>query len=174
MRARANVPIWQPLRLVLSIALPVLIVDQLSKRLVMATFAPGKGSDVIPGTVSWLYVRNAHGAYGLFGDQPWILIGMAAAVLVVVGCATRDLIARSTSAQVAYGVIVGGALGNIADRLRYGFVIDFVMLRWFPMFQIFNVADACVTFGVAFLFFSSVYALRNRRAPHRSVSKGRY
>jgi len=111
----------------LSVVLSVLVADQFTKWLVMMRLEPGNGNDVIPGMVSWTYVKNARGAYGLFGDQPWFLVIMAVGVLGFFAYAFRDLVARSVTAQLAYGFIVGGALGNYhrsrALRLRGRFYL---------------------------------------------------
>jgi len=153
----------------LSVALWVLTVDQFTKWLVMIRLAPGNGNDVIPGMVSWTYVKNPRGAYGLFGDQPWFLVIMAVCVLGFFAYAFRYFLARSPTTQLAYGFIVGGALGNIIDRVRYGFVVDFISLRPFPIFEVFNVADACVSLGVALLIVSSFFPRKAHSASQRSV-----
>ncbi len=137
--------------IVMSAALFALLADQFTKQLVIVSLLPGTSRDVVPGLIAWTSIRNLRGAYGLFGDEPWFLIIMAVGVLAVFAYVFRELIARSTIAQFAYGIIVGGALGNIVDRLHYGFVVDFISLRPFPIFEVFNVADACVSVG-AFLF----------------------
>ena len=99
-----------------------------------------------------------HGAFGLFGTQTWLLVGMALVVLALFWYAFRDAARNSLLVRVAFGMIVGGAIGNIVDRLHYWFVVDFIDLRWWP---IFNVADSCITVGVGLLVLSTV--LRDRK-----------
>ncbi len=67
---------------------------------------------------------------------------------LVFGFAFRNLIANATGPSVAIAAIVGGAIGNAVDRVRHGVVIDFIVLQPLPIFQVFNVADACVSLGV--------------------------
>ncbi len=141
-------------------ALCALAADQATKWLVTVSLSPGTTDDVVPGLLAWTFIGNLRGAYGLFGNEPWFLIIMAVAVLGVFAVAFRDVLRRSTIAQVAYGLIVGGALGNIVDRLHYGFVVDFISLQPFPIFEVFNVADACVSVGVALLLIASIVARR--------------
>jgi signal peptidase II len=90
-------------------------------------------------------VHNAYGALGLFGDRPVLLILLALAVLIVLGFLLRDVIRRSATAQVGFGLVAGGALGNVIDRFVHGYVVDFIAPRGF---YIFNVADACITVGI--------------------------
>ncbi len=130
-----------------------LALDQYTKHVVVADFAPGESRIAIPHVLYWTYVQNHAGAFGLFGTQPWFLVGMALAVLAIFWFAFREQAARSALIRVAFGGIVGGAVGNILDRFHYGFVADFIDLRWWPVF---NVADSCITVGVILLLLTSL------------------
>jgi signal peptidase II len=129
-------------------AVLVVVLDQLSKRVVSTTFSPGESRIVIPHLLWLTYVQNHSGAFGLFGSQPWLLIVMALVVLAMFWFSFRDSAARSRLVRIAFGAIVGGAIGNIVDRFHYGYVVDFIDLRWWPVF---NVADSCITIGVVLL-----------------------
>jgi signal peptidase II len=134
-------------------ALLVIALDQLSKRAVTTTFAPGESRIVIPHALWLTYVQNPRGAFGLFGSQPVLLIAMAFVVLGVFWLSFRDSAARSRLVRVAFGAIVGGAIGNIIDRFHYRYVVDFIDLRWWPVF---NVADSCITIGVCLLLLATI------------------
>ncbi len=135
-------------------------VDQLSKHAVAGNFMPGESRIVIPSLLKWTFEENQHGAFGLFGSQPWLLIAMALVVLVLFWYSFRDLAAKSLLVRVAFGMITGGAIGNIVDRLHFHYVIDFIdFYRIWP--NVFNVADSCITVGVGLLILASL-------APHRS------
>jgi signal peptidase II len=136
------------------VALVVFGLDRWSKSLVTAHFEPGQSALVIPHLLWWTYVTNTHGAFGLFGSQPWLLIGLALIVLALFGFAFRDAVRSSTLVRIAFGGIVGGAAGNIVDRLQHQYVVDFIDFKtiW-P--NVFNVADSCITIGVAVLILSS-------------------
>ncbi len=136
----------------------VLALDQFTKHLVAASFMPGESRIVVPHLLYWTYVQNRAGAFGLFGTTPWLLVGMALIVLGIFWYAFRDLATKSKLVRVAFGAILGGAIGNIVDRFHYRYVVDFIDLRWWPVF---NVADSCITIGVALLILSSI--LRERR-----------
>lgn len=143
------------------VAIAVLWLDQYSKRLITGSFLPGESRFVIPHFLKWTYERNVHGAFGLFGSNAVLLIGMAIVVLVLFWFSFRDAAAKSRLVRVAFGMIVGGAIGNVVDRLAHGYVIDFVdFYRIWP--NIFNVADSCITIGVALLVLSSLVARRHR------------
>ncbi|MGH7706650.1 MAG: signal peptidase II [Vulcanimicrobiaceae bacterium] len=130
------------------VAILVFVADQLTKAFVASHFMADESRIVIPRLLYWTYVQNRHGAFGLFGSSPFLLVGMAVVVLAVFWFSFRDLAARSWVVRIAFGAIVGGAIGNIVDRFHYGFVVDFIDLRWWPVF---NVADSCITVGVGLL-----------------------
>jgi signal peptidase II len=134
-------------------ALFVVGLDQLTKHIVTTTFEPGESRIVVPHALWFTYVRNPRGAFGLFGSQPVLLIVMAVIVLGVFWLSFRDSAARSRLVRIAFGAIVGGAIGNIIDRFHYRYVVDFIDLRWWPVF---NVADSCITIGVCLLLLATV------------------
>src|SRR5579863_95792 len=144
-----------------AVAILTLWADQYTKRLVAKSFLPGESRYVIPHFLKWTYEQNVHGAFGLFGNSAVLLIGMAIVVLVLFWFSFREAAARSLVVRIAFGMIVGGAIGNIVDRLHYGYVIDFIdFYRIWP--NIFNVGDSCITVGVALLLLSSLVSRRSR------------
>ena len=148
------------------IAIAVFSLDAWTKVLLTSHFQPGESSIVIPHLLWFTYVQNTHGAFGLFGSQPILLIGLAILVLVLFAYAFRDAVRSSLLVRIAFGSIVGGAAGNIVDRLSHHFVVDFIDFKtiW-P--NVFNVADSCITVGVAVLILAS---LRGERASSKTSS----
>jgi signal peptidase II len=130
----------------------VVALDQVSKRVVATTFAPGESRIVVPHLLWLTYVQNHAGAFGMFGSNAALLIVLAVAVLGMFWFSFRDSATRSRLVRIAFGAIAGGAIGNIADRVHYGYVVDFIDLRWWPVF---NVADSCITIGVALLILAT-------------------
>ena len=131
------------------VVLVVLLFDQLSKHLVRQSIVPGEERGVLPG-IQLVNTRNHGVAFGLHpGDQTVVtlVIGIALLALLVYFAlhATRPLIWLPT------GMLIGGALGNILDRLHEGSVTDFIKLPlgWPP----FNLADTSITLGVLLLLF---------------------
>ena len=144
-----------------AVAVAVFWADQYTKHLVAKYFLPGESRYFIPHFLKWTYERNVHGAFGLFGNNAVLLIAMAIVVLVLFWFSFRDAAARSLTVRIAFGMIVGGAIGNIVDRVHYGYVIDFIdFYRIWP--NIFNVGDSCITIGVGLLLLSSLVTRRHR------------
>jgi signal peptidase II len=137
------------------VALVVFLLDRWSKTVVLHSFVPGESRLVVPHVLWWTYVQNVHGAFGLFGNSPVLLIVLAVIVLGVFAYAFRDAVRHSNLVRIAFGMIAGGAVGNIVDRVQHQWVVDFIDFRtiW-P--NVFNVADACITVGVALLVLASL------------------
>ena len=140
-------------RLFVLVAVLVVAVDQLTKHLVKSLFLPNESRIIIPHVLWFTYVQNQHGAFGLFGSHPLILAGLASIVLIMFFLWYRQE-RGGWSTHIAFALILGGAIGNIVDRIRLGFVVDFFDLRWFPVF---NVADSCITIGVILLLLRMLY-----------------
>jgi signal peptidase II len=146
---------------VVAVAVLVLWADQVTKQMIVRSCVPDFPAcrTVIPNLLRITYERNVHGAFGLFGNNAVLLIAMAIVVLVLFWFSFRDAAARSLTVRIAFGMIVGGAIGNIVDRLHYGYVIDFIdFYRIWP--NIFNVGDSCITVGVGLLLLSSLVTRR--------------
>jgi len=145
-------------RLSLLIAAAVLVADQLAKWWVVSTL-PGHPIEVIPGVLYLRYVTNPGAAFGLLpGAGSFIALAAIAAAVVIV-MVVRQLPGRLEA--VAMGLVLGGALGNLIDRifrgpgLLDGRVVDFVDFEYFPAF---NVADSVITVG-AILAVLAAFAL---------------
>jgi signal peptidase II len=121
------------------------ILDLVSKRAILASYAVDERRSIVPRLLDFTYVRNAHGAMGLFGDRPALLVALAVGALALLWYLLRTTLAASPLAQVGFGLVAGGALGNVTDRLVHGYVIDFIAV---PHFYVFNVADAAITIGL--------------------------
>jgi signal peptidase II len=135
----------------LVLALAVFVLDQGLKAIVQGAMRPGESIPVIPGFLSITYIRNAGGAFGIFGgSQVLLLVGSAVAVGVVLWMLLAGQ--RSRLATLACGLILGGAAGNLLDRLTTGQVTDYVH---FSFWYVFNAADAAITVGVATLLLST-------------------
>jgi signal peptidase II len=155
---RAN---GRPVIIVGLVAVAVFLLDRWTKTIVLHSFLPGESREVVPHLLWWTYVQNTHGAFGMFGNSPVLLIVLALLVLAVFTYAFRDAVKRSMLVRIAFGMIVGGAIGNIVDRFQHRWVVDFIDFRtiW-P--NVFNVADACITVGVGLLVLSQL--IREKRA----------
>jgi signal peptidase II len=150
-------------------AIVAFALDQWTKHLITAKIyfdaqcSPWCGHKIlIPGWLELAPIPNTHGAFGMFGSSKPMLVVLAVIVLFIFWWSFREAAARSRLVCVAFGLIVGGAIGNIVDRLHYGYVIDFIDFYRFPQIWrfTFNVGDSCITIGVALLLISSVFRAR--------------
>ncbi len=131
-------------------ALVVFAADGLSKTLVAATYVLGEARELVPGWLVLTHVRNTGTAYGFLADQGWVVLPLsviASLVVPVVLWRGGFWRGRPTLGGLSAGLIVGGALGNLIERLQQGAVTDFVHVPHIPLFQVFNVADASICTG---------------------------
>lgn len=126
----------------------VLVLDQVSKALVRANVEPGSRDGLLPG-VDLVNTRNTGVAFSLFEDSGAVLIvfTIVAMVAVLAFFLTRP---ERPGAWLPTGLLLGGAIGNLIDRVRDGGVTDFIDL---PRWPAFNVADMAITAGVVVLLF---------------------
>ncbi|MDP9017159.1 MAG: signal peptidase II, partial [Candidatus Eremiobacteraeota bacterium] len=137
-----------------------LLADQLTKQWILRHCAVGQCRQIVPGMLNWTFEQNTHGAFGFFGSSPVLLIAMALVVLTVFWFSFREAAKNSLIVRIAFGLILGGAIGNIIDRIHFQYVIDFIdFYRIWP--NIFNVADSCITGGVILLIVSSLATRRH-------------
>jgi signal peptidase II len=127
-------------------ALVVVILDQLTKRWAFASTTPGDEVHVLP-AISISQTRNDGIAFGFFAGRPWIVFGLMAVALLVLVFFYRRHRTRPIL-WLATGLLLGGAIGNAIDRIRIGYVRDFIQLPHFPTF---NLADLAITAGVVIL-----------------------
>jgi signal peptidase II len=135
----------------------IVVLDQVVKRLIDRTMVLHESHPIIPGLLQLTYVRNRGGAFGLLstGGLPLQDVVFPLVNAVVFGAmlfVALRIPARRFWVQTALGLVLGGALGNLIDRLAHGYVIDFVDVYWkshhWPMF---NVADSAISVGVCLL-----------------------
>ena len=139
--------------------------DQLTKALVVASFEPGESVEVIGDPVRLWYVQNTGAAFSLFPGALWLFVPVTVLALVMIGWFFRSFRARGPWIHVVLGTILGGTLGNLTDRLRLGYVVDFISVGFGGIrFPAFNVADSAVVVGIGLLVL--YLTLADRRAGH--------
>ncbi len=129
------------------IALIVVVVDQVSKLIIRAEFAPHETNEVFPG-FSIARVSNEGIAFGLFPGNQAIVAVLTVVALSAIAIALARLVARNLLVAVGAGLLVGGSLGNLIDRLIHGAVTDFIDLDRWPAF---NLADCGITIGAVLI-----------------------
>jgi signal peptidase II len=133
----------------------VLLLDQLSKWWVVKAFALHESRPLIPGFFSLTYITNTGAAFGMLAGEQSLgrqlfFAAVAVVALVVLVLAYREYRDRGPLYPGAIGLVGGGALGNLVDRLRLGHVIDFLDVYYRQYhWPAFNVADSAITIGVA-------------------------
>ncbi len=137
----------------------LVLLDQITKHLVWSSFCLGEVRPVIPGLFNLRYVRNDGAAWGLFSGHRWPLITVSVVMLALICRHRRDIIALGRSGFWAVGLLAGGITGNLIDRLRFGYVVDFADFFWKTQhFPAFNVADSAICIGVAFYVWATLAA----------------
>jgi len=127
----------------------VLILDQITKYLVIAKVAKNTSMELIPDFLYIVHVKNTGAAFGIFQNHTRILtlVSLAAIVLIIMLKVILDL--DYTFYNVTLGFILGGALGNLVDRFFVGEVTDFISFTIFP--PVFNVADSFIVIGFSLI-----------------------
>lgn len=153
------------------IAVVVLILDQTSKLLALEVLA-GSPVTVLP-FFNLNLTFNTGAAFGFLnqasGWQKWFFIGIAGTISVVIVFMIRGLTRRDLQTAVALSMILGGAVGNLIDRVRLGYVIDFIQLYYQTWsWPVFNIADSAITIGAVLLamdlFGIKIFKLRKQSA----------
>jgi signal peptidase II len=152
-------------------AAAVFALDQLTKAVASSKLSMGEPVPILGEAVRLTLVHNTGAAFGLFPGSrfPFIVISILAITVVLI-LFLRDSY-RSRAHRILLGCILGGAIGNLVDRVRLGWVVDFIDIgagsyRW----PVFNVADSAVTLGVLFLAWSlsrSGHPAPDPESPHR-------
>lgn len=133
---------------IVGIVLLTLIVDQSSKAIVRYLMVEGQSLPVIPHVFHLTYIRNPGAAFGLFAHQTAFFIAATLVVITLVLVAARRIPEDRWLLKISMGLILGGAVGNLIDRLRSGLVVDFLDFRVWPVF---NLADSAIVIGACLL-----------------------
>jgi signal peptidase II len=153
------------------LCLGVIALDQITKAAVVAMLPLYDSRPIIPGMLDLVHVHNAGVAFGILNDvdhpQKWILTtALALAALFGITLYARHIRPNERLARVGLSLILGGALGNLLDRLRQSYVVDFVDVYWRGWhFWAFNVADAAITIGAVLVFVELLLVNRHASDP---------
>ncbi len=148
------------------IALLTCVIDQSLKWVIRTHLFVGQSVPVFPPALYLEYIRNPGGAFSIFPNQRWLFILVAAIVVCAVIVIQRRWRPRTLGA-IGLGLLSGGALGNMADRLVSGTVVDYVYLKSIN-FAIFNAADVAIDVGVGLLI---LYSLQSDKRPRTQRNK---
>ncbi len=150
-------------RRLLVIALVVVAADQLTKAAIVAnlaygTYGEGRGAvTVIRNFFYLVHVGNTGAAWSMFSGQSVLLAVLALATLVAIFIWRDALALREKRSQLCFGLLCGGIVGNVVDRLRYGHVVDFIDLHFGSyVYPSFNIADSGICIGVILYLWHSL------------------
>jgi signal peptidase II len=140
------------------VTIGLIVADLITKALVHRALGYGESMSIIPGFIDLVHVRNEGVAFGLLNavDLPYKAVltsALAVAALLGIVWYARQLQAHERLARLGLACILGGAIGNLLDRVRQGYVLDFVDVYWGNWhFWAFNVADASISIGAVLVF----------------------
>lgn len=146
------------------LAATIVVLDQLTKAWLASFLAPGESVSVLGDLLRLVHAQNTGGLFGLLRGQavPFAIVSLVVVALIV---AYHGRSGRNPYLSITLGLLLGGAIGNLIDRIRLGYVVDFVdagigNLRWYT----FNVADAAISFSILLLLAASIWPQVTRRA----------
>jgi signal peptidase II len=138
----------------------IIVGDQVAKGLVRAALAPMDTATIIPGMLDFIHVRNSGVAFGILNEtrmperlKAILTTALATCALLGIGFYARHIRHHEKLARLGLSMILGGAIGNLIDRVRVGYVLDYVDVYWRGWhFWAFNIADASITIGAILVF----------------------
>lgn len=131
--------------------LAVVILDQFSKYIVVENMALGESIPIIEEVFHLTYILNPGAAFGMFAHNRLFFIAIAVIVIGIIIWARREILASPWEVKAGCGLFLGGAIGNLIDRVRQGLVIDFFDFRIWPVF---NIADIAICIGVGLIIWN--------------------
>jgi signal peptidase II len=149
----------------------IVLLDQVSKAIVRRTLPLHESVSVIPGVMDFTHIRNTGAAFGFLNgvDFPFktiVIAIVATAALIGVALYAAGLAHHQTLARVGLALIIGGAAGNLIDRVIAGSVVDFVDVYWRSYhFWAFNVADSAISIGVAIMILDMIGVNKHASSP---------
>ncbi len=139
----------------------IIVCDQVTKQLAEALLVPHQPVGVLP-FFDWYLTYNTGAAFSFLADaggwQRWLFTGLALVISAIIVQWLRTLPREETLTALALALILGGAIGNLIDRIRLGYVTDFIQV-WFGSwaFPSFNVADSAISVGAALLIIDALF-----------------
>lgn len=143
------------------IAALVVVIDQVTKYLIVTNVKPQGSSQVIPHLLDFVYSENRGVAFGLFQDATWLFIVLTSIVIVIFLFLLIKHYKTSKLFAVSSALIIGGGIGNLIDRIRLGYVVDFLQLSFFR--PICNLADYAISIGTVLLIVYLIFFYRPKK-----------
>lgn len=157
-------PDWSKLGIFFAIATVVVVIDQITKAYVRAVMPIG-ASWPEDWLVRFTHVTNTGAAFGMFQNQSLMFVFIAVFAIGLIVYYYQRLPTDAWLVRIALGMQLGGAIGNLIDRLHQGYVTDFIE---FPNFPVFNIADSSISIGVAILAYYLLFVNREESKAEQS------
>ncbi|MCE5229835.1 signal peptidase II [bacterium] len=149
------------------LALVTCVLDQLSKMIVVLYLEESVPVPLVPGLLDLRHVVNTGAAWSIASGHTGMLAGFSVLISVVIAVMAWRFGPAEQGLRIGLGLILGGAVGNLIDRVRLGYVVDFIDAHWFDKahWPIFNVADSAICIGIGLWLLASFrYAPREKTA----------
>ncbi len=157
--------------LVLGFSALVVLIDYILKILVINNLKPIGSITIIPNLFSLTYVENKGAAFGMLSNARWIFIVFTIIVLIFLIAFLFYKKPKSKMINISLILIIGGGIGNLIDRIFYGYVVDYLSLSFFS--PVCNFADYCVTIGafllIIYLLFFSDYLKKDKGIKNEKI-----
>lgn len=150
---------------VLLLGLVILILDQLTKQAIRSHFVYSEARPVIDGFFNLVYVRNDGAAWNILSGHGIILILISISVLVLLFIYRRSFLQDQRSHRILLGLLIGGIAGNLVDRIRFGWVTDFLDFQFGSYhYPSFNVADSAICIAIGLYIITNFIHERKKKA----------
>ena len=150
--------------LVLLLGLAIVLLDQFTKQWIRSAFVYGESQPVIDGFFNLVYVRNDGAAWNILSGHGIILILISVAVLALLVIYRRSFLQEQFSHKILLGLMVGGIVGNLIDRIRFGWVTDFLDFQFGTYhYPSFNVADSAICIAVGLYIITNLFSPKEKK-----------
>ena len=144
---------------VIVVAGVLLATDQIIKYFVLTKLKPTGTVTVIPGLLEFTYVENTGAAFGLFKNIMWLVVAITVVATVAIIVLLFRYKRHTFFSYATSALLIAGGIGNLIDRMAYGFVVDFIHVLFFD--YIFNFADCCITVGAVLFVIHVLFFTRS-------------
>ena len=154
------------MKLWLLVSLPLYLLDQLTKSLVLAHISTDELIPVIPGFFNLVQVHNTGAAFGMLRDNNLFFVILSFSALIILAILAWKGVFQDWTSRWAGALLVAGVAGNLTDRILHGHVVDFldVILPWYGRWPAFNVADSCICVAAGLFILGSFLDGKQRKA----------
>jgi signal peptidase II len=154
------------MKLWLLVSLPLYVLDQLTKALVLTHISTDELIPIIPGAFNLVQVHNTGAAFGMLKDNNLFFVVLSFSALIILAILAWKRVFVDWTSQWAGALLVAGVAGNLTDRILHGHVVDFldVILPWYGRWPAFNVADSCICVAAGLFILGSFLDGKRKKA----------